>query len=386
MFPQFNIHSTPLLILVIQGLIFAVLLFRRFMKEGQSADLVMACILIVMAYHRTTYTIGFMGWYDTFTNTKINYFLFSFYLALGPLIYLYVRTTLVAPFRLERHDGWHFIPMAVYVLYRLFMLLYDIQQEDWHQGYEGYLLRELHSPFLDPLVTILEYSSQLVYYAFTIQLFIRYRKLIKEYFSNTYQVEYNWIRNFLIVYSFLFVYAYLTDLIDSFVVDLDYVHRWWVHFFSAIAIVYLGIKAYFTDLSRLHNMTFELGSAARTYSVPKNRLDFSRQRTAIVNYLEGEQAYLNPQITLGDLASGVGLSVNEVSAIINDEFGVNFNEWINRYRVSAVKEKLMDPSTDHLSLVAIGFDCGFNSKATFNRVFKQITGVSPSQYKADQLK
>jgi len=75
------------------------------------------------------------------------------------------------------------------------------------------------------------------------------------------------------------------------------------------------------------------------------------------------------------------MSLHDVSEVINTGMGVNFNELINRYRVEEVKRRLVDPKNDHLSLMAIGLDSGFNSKATFNRVFKQIAGMSPSQYK-----
>jgi hypothetical protein len=259
MFPQFNIHSTPLLILVLQGLIFAVLLFWRYYRDGKVADILMALILLLMVYHRTAYTIGFMGWYDTFKNTKINYYIFSLGLAAGPLIYLYIRTVLVAPFKFRKADWWHFVPVAVFIVYRIAVLINDASQPGWDVGYEGEWHRNFHNVYVSPIIHHVQFSSVLLYLAFSIQLFLQYRQKIRQFFSNVYKVELRWIQIFLIVYSFLFIYGSMTDLVDALIVELSYAHKWWVHLFSAIAVVFFGVKAYFTDLTKLHNLTFDVG-------------------------------------------------------------------------------------------------------------------------------
>lgn len=367
--------------LVAQGLIFAFLLLWRYRKERIVADALIALFLLIMVYHRTTYTIGFMGWYDTFKNTKINYFLISLNFAIGPLIYLYVRTILVAPFKLQKKDGWHFVPVAIFVLYRLVILLHDASQESWAIGYEGDWQRDFHLVYIEPIVRNLEYSFQLLYLAFTIQLFLQYQQKIKQFFSNTYQLELNWLRIFLAVFTFLFLYDSLTDMVDAFIVELHYRHKWWVHLCFAIAIVYLGIKAYFTDLKTLHQLTFDIIAAPPSPIKSTQPDDFAKEKEQIESYMQSTQAYLQTDLTLKDLAKGLKRSIHQVSEVINTGYGVNFNEFINRYRVEEVKRRLLDPEYAHLSILAIALDSGFNSKATFNRVFKQICGQSPSQYK-----
>lgn len=70
-FPDFNIYSTPLLILVVQGLVFVGLLFARYIKKKNISDLFLALILLIVCYQQTCYTVGFMGWYNVFRNTKL---------------------------------------------------------------------------------------------------------------------------------------------------------------------------------------------------------------------------------------------------------------------------------------------------------------------------
>jgi AraC-like DNA-binding protein len=229
----------------------------------------------------------------------------------------------------------------------------------------------------------LQFSSLLLYLAFSIQLFVGYRKKIRQFFSNTYKLELRWIQIFLVVYCFLFAYGAGTDLIDALITELSYVHRWWVHFFSAIAVVLFGIKAYFTDLTTLHDLTFEVGEVV-TEGEQSIVRDYSKDKEKLARFIETDKAYLQPDFTLKELAAGVGKSIHDTSEIINSGFGCNFNEFVNRYRVEEVKSRMLDPANDHLSMLAIAYDSGFNSKASFNRIFKQMTGLSPSQFKADQ--
>lgn len=72
MFPQFNIYSMTLLILVLQGGAFALLLFVRYLRGKKLSDLFLSLVLFVTGFRTTSFIIGFMGWYDSYRNTKIN--------------------------------------------------------------------------------------------------------------------------------------------------------------------------------------------------------------------------------------------------------------------------------------------------------------------------
>jgi hypothetical protein len=150
-FPEFNQHSTPLLILIVQGYLLAKLLFLRFRKKGRTADIWLALLLIVQGFNSTSYIIRFMGWYDTFINTKVNYFLISLYLALGPFIYLYVRS-LTQPSRGWRiRDWWHLTPILAYILYRFCVWLYDKNQSVYWDQQNGVFERTIDMIYVDRL-------------------------------------------------------------------------------------------------------------------------------------------------------------------------------------------------------------------------------------------
>jgi AraC-like DNA-binding protein len=86
---------------------------------------------------------------------------------------------------------------------------------------------------------------------------------------------------------------------------------------------------------------------------------------------------------LKQLAEKINCQPHHLSQVINQLFGKNFYDFINTFRVEEVKERIKDENYRHLTLLAIAFDCGFNSKATFNSVFKKFSGISPSVYKKE---
>ncbi|SHI54693.1 ligand-binding sensor domain-containing protein [Arenibacter nanhaiticus] len=96
--------------------------------------------------------------------------------------------------------------------------------------------------------------------------------------------------------------------------------------------------------------------------------------------MEREKVYLNSELGLSELADKIGVSSNHLSMLLNDCIGKNFYDYINEYRVEEVKKRLVDPQYRRQTLSSIGGDCGFNSKSAFNRIFKNFTKKTPSQY------
>jgi AraC-like DNA-binding protein len=100
--------------------------------------------------------------------------------------------------------------------------------------------------------------------------------------------------------------------------------------------------------------------------------------------MASEKPYLDPNLSLPQLANDSGIPSHYLSQIINETFGLNFFDFINQYRVEEVKTKIVDPKFDSYSLLGIAFECGFNSKSAFNRIFKKSTGLTPREYKRMQ--
>ena len=381
-FPDFNLYSTPLLILVVQGLIFVALLFARYFKKKNISDLFLGLILLIICYEQTCYTVGFMGWYNVFRNTKINYFLIPMGVAIAPLIYFYVKTITTSNFKFRKKDWLHFLLAFCLIIFRLGIYVYDSLQPGFNETQNGVLKLSIEEPIVSPLWVFVSFAQMLLYLAFTFQLFYNYRKRIREYFSNIYKLELNWILSFLIAFTLLFLYSSLQDIVGSLIIELNYKQRWWLNIFMALVVLFVGIKGYFTDTTKLNKLTFSFSPNPESIPQQKNNIsEFSEEDLEKVsNYMKAEKPYLNPDLNLSDLSSSLNFSRAELSKIINTGFAKNFNDFINEYRVNTFKEKLESGEHKDFSLLGIAYDCGFNSKATFNRVFKKVTQTSPTEF------
>ncbi|MEO0557690.1 MAG: AraC family transcriptional regulator [Bacteroidota bacterium] len=117
-----------------------------------------------------------------------------------------------------------------------------------------------------------------------------------------------------------------------------------------------------------------------TYGITDDAL--TRHTNALRQLVESERPYLDPDLTLPALAMRLGLGDKELSYVLNAGLGTGYTDYINGLRVQEAKRRLSDAAHAEATVLQIGLDAGFASKATFNRVFKRITGQTPSAFRA----
>ncbi|WP_315824842.1 AraC family transcriptional regulator [Paraflavitalea speifideaquila] len=100
----------------------------------------------------------------------------------------------------------------------------------------------------------------------------------------------------------------------------------------------------------------------------------------IIEALETRKLFLDPELSLQKLAKEIKTPTAIVSAVINKSFQKSFRNLINEYRIAAVKARFHDPRSNQFSILGIAYDCGFNSEASFYRIFKTSVGLSPKEY------
>ena len=101
----------------------------------------------------------------------------------------------------------------------------------------------------------------------------------------------------------------------------------------------------------------------------------------ILNYFESEKPYLNPTVTIRDVSDATGIHIKYISQVINELLNKNFHDMVNSYRISEAKGKLSVKSENQLTILEILYESGFNSKTTFNTVFKKHTGITPTEFR-----
>lgn len=117
--------------------------------------------------------------------------------------------------------------------------------------------------------------------------------------------------------------------------------------------------------------------------IPMLPAGLKQKATWLKRAVKEKRYYEDPELSLVTLAEKLGLTTHELSKILNTVLKKSFNDFINEYRVAEMIRKMQDPAFDHITLLGIAFESGFNSQSTFHRAFKELTGKSPAEYKKE---
>jgi AraC-like DNA-binding protein len=199
-------------------------------------------------------------------------------------------------------------------------------------------------------------------------------------------VEFNWIRNMIYASAAGIVIFFLFDVMGQIFPWADgYSFYWYPYFFLGILLYYITISGYH-GFDRLHELLhFEPEKDDETVlENPKPAFPLDEKlKSELVRLMDREKPYLEPELTLSDLSKRLNSNPSVISKLVNDGFGQNFNDFVNEYRVREVMQKLKAGEQARQTLLGIALDSGFNSKATFNRSFKKLTGKSPRDWMSD---
>ncbi len=152
--------------------------------------------------------------------------------------------------------------------------------------------------------------------------------------------------------------------------------------------LYLVLAVVFTRIASIAYLRPDLGSPvyAPRVSILPPPSELKQKGVWLKNAIKANLYYRDPELSLSSLAEKLELTTHELSRIINTVLKKSFNDFINEYRVGDVVQKMQDQAFAHITLLGIAYESGFNSKTTFNRAFRQMTGKSPFEYKNELKK
>ncbi|TKB98964.1 helix-turn-helix domain-containing protein [Pedobacter cryophilus] len=394
---EFNLYTSFLLIFFFHILVYAFLFFRRSQKQDNYADLIMGFFLIIGALLIVPFMVGFAGWYDHQPYRDILFFVpFVHSLAIGPLLYFYTRAISNYNFRIKGQLFLHLLPALIYLVITLINSLLDVFV------YENYnLTNEYEDPDFAPWYTILSSFSILIYLFLSFKHYRHYKKFTQITTSFADLASLKWLRNFLYAFSILTILPFIKEILSTFYFfeKLRYFGPWYYYLAFAIVVYYIAINAYQAVLLPLRRIQFNPHSLA-PYQLLENNNDDDEQedilvlepqifpvnekliqlKAKLITLMEEQYLFERSDLTLTDVAIKLDTNAVILSKVVNQQFGLNFNDYVNQYRVNAVIKRIADPKFKNQTLLAIAFDAGFNSKATFNRAFKKFTGKNPKDY------
>lgn len=374
-----SFQSAVLAFFFLQGLLFAGLLLRAGWRHEHRPSYWLAGFVILCSLYLVPFLGGYSGWYGKDVYREILYFFpFQQFFLLGPVIYCYVKSQLQPEWRFRRQELWHFAPGLLYLGYILLAFVADVLMLDDYYFYADGRDKDLASWYqISGLLVMIGYATVAYWH------YRAYQQRIFAELSFAEAVAYRWVGHFLLALLFIMT---LRILALVFLPSWGSFGRWFPYYTAFGAITYFIALAGYTNTVR--SMARAPFPEEQTEEEEPEGLavteDLSRWKPRVVALMEADRLYENPTLTLTDVAQALGVNRRQVSTIINQEFGQNFNDFINSYRVAAVKEQFARGDHERFTILSIALGCGFNSKTTFNRVFKKHTARTPVQWLGEE--
>ncbi|MEM7656976.1 MAG: helix-turn-helix domain-containing protein [Bacteroidota bacterium] len=298
-------------------------------------------------------------------------------LLIGPALYFYLVALTNETFEWERKHLLHWIPFGIYAIYHLIIFVQGVNVvQSW--------MATVDLPYVQPVYTALCVGSNFLYLFWTFQHFRQYRVWVETEYSNPEEMEFGWYNRYLLVLTLGISLSWLFQGLNAWGFTIFFTQNWWEYFFFAILLYAISIPGFHqTEVAHLNFEPRERPDELET-DPSLEAADLRKGKQQLDTAMREGAYFLNPKLSLAELSREIGMPSAQLSQIINAGFDKNFNQFVNTYRVEAFQQMVMDPKQAHLSFLAIALDCGFNSKATFNRVFKQMTGLSPREYVQQQ--
>ncbi len=373
-------------------MVFTGLLISAYLQKKILASLWLGLLLFMATLYVLPFMLGYAGWY-----ARDGYRELLFYMTLQqlflipPLLYFYTKSLLDKSFRFTRKDSWHFLPAFLYLLYSLVVFVADACILP-----EVFFYRDGKDKDFDTWYQVAGFISLFIYILMSLATYRKYKRVIYQVTSFADTILFRWAQLFL-----LSLVALLLLRLAFFIVNPEwgkFGQKFWYYLSFSGLFYIIAIKGY---TNTVQAPVIQLNEAEVSGTAGETLLqteDNSMEQDAFTEE-HGEAAipdeackakieesmklhtlYENPLLTIQQLAVQINYPAKKVSSTINLAFHMNFNDYVNSHRTKAVITRLQSGEHNLQTLLGIAYDCGFNSKSTFNRSFKKHTGMTPRQY------
>ncbi len=369
--------------LYLSGIIISFFLaFVLFAKKNKShADYLLLAWLIVLGVHLVTFYYMLTDRY--LQSPWILGIGFPLPLVHGPFLYLYTyQQTSRKPFNPKQL--LHFLPwLFAYLLFARFYVMTGAEKlEVFRQegrGFEVQSMIQLYAIYL----------SGVVYIALSLKRLLNYRSKMVQHFSNTERINFNWLLYLIIWMAIIWIVVLFVQQ-DKLIFGAASLFVLWIGYFGIRQVQVFSPRAVHVQDQHMQTAVVdvkdtELIPVIQTVPVKYQKSTLTEEEASAIHaqlkvLMAGQQPFKDPDLTLDELANQLGVHPNYLSQVINSRENKTFYDLINEQRVNAFIRNITLPSSQQYTMLAIALDCGFNSKASFNRNFKKYTGLTPSEF------
>lgn len=309
-------------------------------------------------------------------------------LLFGPFIYFYTKSVLDKDFSFTFKNWKHFVPFVVFFLGTEFYFI--IQPKNVQRSILSNVLSHQFSGIVS-FVSALIFVQFLFYIIASLRLISLYKKTAAQHLSNRRQIDISWLSSTVIFFLVLIVLIILNGLVTQtslatyYLVGFNIIILTMFGFIITVLLKALH-KPYFFSFSDSGGDS----STEQAIIAPKSGLTETETREkekeiqVVLNYMQNSKPYLEPELTLEQLASQLSMKPRVLSQMINEILGQNFFDFINRYRIDEASLLLTNPKDKKITILEVLYGVGFNSKSSFNTLFKKYTGLTPTEYRKKQ--
>jgi AraC-like DNA-binding protein len=303
----------------------------------------------------------------------------------GPLLLLYAKWMTSEHPRFDPRYLWHFLPFFIFLVAALIYI-----DENIMHGTDGFLVNDRFVSFRI-VYGITFFISISAYSVATFVVINRHQRKLKELVSySSEKITLRWLLGLSITFYTGYVIMFIFGGIDIMVGFMPF-DPYEISFISLTLLTFLfGVFGFhqpsiFEEVVRpdRRDETGEADKDSKKYQRSGlKKKDVADLVNKIRKYMVIQKPYLDRELTIYDLSSQLKISRHILSEVINEHMGMNFYNLVNEYRINEVKDRMKSEEYKQLTILAIAYDSGFNSKSSFNTIFKEKTGQTPSEYLA----
>lgn len=300
------------------------------------------------------------------------------YPLLGPLIYFYAKASTQRSFRLQLRDFLHLTPFLIFLILDWKFLV--ISGAEKYAQYENLIIRGIYPmPVWERLAKVL---VAFVYFLLSVRFTFRYQQHLSATSTSVDRTYSQWLLLFSSVLLVPLVIIALVAFTQYQVVSVTIFAFCFVFFIVVVYAAALLKPALFHRFPNQMKVESARQIAQKKYESSNLRDSQKEQMVSkLLSYVTTEKPYLEPELTLGQLAEQVDIPAHYLSQVINEKIQQSFGDFINSYRVEKAKAMLTDDKFSHFTIIATAYEAGFNSKTAFYEAFKKFTGSTPSKYR-----
>jgi len=274
----------------------------------------------------------------------------------------------------------HFIPMVLYfiAISPFYFQATEVKREIIRTGdFPGFL--HTVAAVFDVVIIV----QGIFYSALSMKIIQKYFDTTAGHLTKNQRYVLNWLIFFVMSYVLLWAFGAVGAILEMLEISVPFDMFNFFYLGLTILTVSIGVFALRRPYILFHKLQFagdEVNSLKNTEQLSYREEDNDEELKMILDYLEKGKAYLKNDLSLQDIAEATGIPKHRISAILNKEIGKNFYEILNEYRTNEAIRLFNDGKHLNFTLTYIAEMAGFNSRATFNRIFKKITNQTPSEY------